>query len=138
MSSEEFEAWCAKRWGGDRGAFVRNPYVLSAVQFAWAAWSARDARIAERDAEIARLRTALRFYANREHYILDDDEDFEAVSGEPLSWLHSGLEESTTMIEDGSVALLALRGIDAEWRDGDADYTPQPIAGEVSCAATKP
>lgn len=44
-----FEAWCCKRWAGDRGAlYIRDmpgserlgEYVNGHVQFAWAAWQA--------------------------------------------------------------------------------------------------
>lgn len=84
--------------------------------------------------EIARLRTALRFYARGHHYHLDEREEFDTVSGEPQNWLCSGLEESATMVEDGRVALFALQGIDSNWRDGDDDNTPLPVEGEVSCA----
>lgn len=46
---EAFEAWCCKRWGGDRGGdnFLRHStgtyageYVKGNVQFAWCAWQA--------------------------------------------------------------------------------------------------
>lgn len=84
-------------------------------------------------AEISRLRIALRFYANGEHFHTHEDEDFDTVSGEPQNWLHSGQEDSTTMIEDGSIAKQALLGVDVTWIDGEEDGTPQPIAGEVSC-----
>ena len=90
-------------------------------------------RVDARDAEIARLRTALRFYARGEHYHLDEDEDFDTVSGEPQNWLCSGRDDSATMIENGRVALFALQGIDSDWLDGDEDNTPKPVEGEVSC-----
>lgn len=44
-----FEAWCCKRWRGDRGGLERFPddhermpgeYVTGSVQFAWCAWQA--------------------------------------------------------------------------------------------------
>jgi len=45
-----FEAWCCKRWGGDRDALRRRDaypdserygeYVLGHVEFAWCAWQA--------------------------------------------------------------------------------------------------
>lgn len=87
------------------------------------------------ESEIKRLRAALRFYARGEHYHLDETEDFDTVSGEPQNWLCSGREDSATMVENGRVALFALQGIDANWRDGDEDNTPQPVEGEVTCAA---
>ena len=90
-------------------------------------------RLDARDVEIARLRTALRFYARGDHYNLDESEEFDTVSGEPQNWLCSGREDSATMVENGRVALFTLQGIDVNWRDGDDDNTPQPVEGEVSC-----
>lgn len=84
--------------------------------------------------EIAQLRVALRFYAGAKHYDLDDNEEFDTVSGEPQNWLCSGLEGSATMIENGQVARCALLGEPITWVDGDDDCTPQPIEGEQSCA----
>lgn len=103
--------------------------------------SALRAQLAEVTAEIALLRTALRFYARSEHYHCDPDEQFDTVSGEPQNWLFSGLEDSGTMIEDGSIARQALRCEPTNYIDGDEDTTPQPIDGEVSCidaARSKP
>jgi hypothetical protein len=85
--------------------------------------------------EIAMLRTALRFYGRGEHYHLDESEEFDSVSGEPQNWLCSGREDSTTMVENGRVAKLALEGTPCNWIDGDEDKTPLPLAGEVTCAA---
>jgi hypothetical protein len=84
--------------------------------------------IAERD----RLRVALRFYARSEHYLLDEAEEFDTVSGEPPNWLMSGREGSQTMVEDGQIARCALWGVAVSWVDGDDDTTPQPIDGEQS------
>lgn len=86
-------------------------------------------------AEIATLRTALRFYARGEHYHLDESEEFDTVSGEPQNWLMSGREDSATMVENGQVARFALEGVAINWIDGDDDETPQPLETEVSCAA---
>lgn len=81
------------------------------------------------------LLTALRFYARGDHYHVDYDQ-FDTVSGEPQSWLsHS---EDPTMIEDGTVARMALHGILGNWIDGGDDDTPQPIDGEVFAAAPQP
>lgn len=81
-------------------------------------------------AENERLRVALRFYARSEHYSLDDDEDFDSVSGEPENWLCSGRDDSTTMVEDGTVARRTLRGEAIVWDMEGEDCTPQPIEGE--------
>ena len=61
-------------------------------------------------AENERFRCALRFYAKGEHHNLDGDDDFDTVSGEPENWLFSCREDSTTMIEDGTIASRTLRG----------------------------
>lgn len=78
----------------------------------------------------ARLRVALRFYANGHHFNIDSADEFDTVSGEPQNWLCSGKEDSTTMIEVGQVARLALLGTEINWLDGDDDTTPKPIDGE--------
>ena len=83
-------------------------------------------------AENERLRVALRFYARSEHYSLDDDEDFDSVSGEPENWLCSGRDDSTTMVEDGTVARRTLRGEVIVWDMDVDDCTPQPIEGEYA------
>ena len=74
---------------------------------------------------------ALRFYANGDHYITDDAEDFDTVSGEPENWLCSGLEDSSTMIETGRIARFALTGEALNWIDGGEDQQPKPVAGEA-------
>ena len=81
-------------------------------------------------AENERLRVALRFYARSEHYSLDDDEDFDSVSGEPENWLCSGRDDSMTMVEDGTIARRTLRGEAIVWGMEGEDCTPQPIEGE--------
>jgi hypothetical protein len=84
------------------------------------------------------LLTALRFYARGEHFHVSDSPDdpgFESVSGEPENWLCSNRDDDETMIEDGTIALQALRGTELNWRDGDDDHTPQPVDGEVFSAA---
>ena len=84
-------------------------------------------------AEIERLRCALRFYASRQHFQIDEDEDFDSVSGEPENWLCSDREGSTTMLEDGTIARLALRGMEMVWTVEGYDGKPSPIPDEVSC-----
>jgi len=84
-------------------------------------------------AEIAALRTALRFYARAQHYHVDETEEFDSVSDGPSNWLCSGVDGSATMIENGAVARFALEGVPVQWIDGDEDNTPLPMQGEVSC-----
>lgn len=81
------------------------------------------------------LRTALRFYANGDHYHLDASEEFDAVSGEPQNWLCSGVGDSETMVENGEVARYTLMGHVLGWEDAEEDHTPQPIAGESPFSA---
>ncbi|MEE9944014.1 hypothetical protein ACNPNU_05320 [Pseudomonas shirazica] len=55
--------------------------------------------------EVERLREALKFYADREHYHFESG-NWDTVSGEPLNILWCGDEPD--FIEDGSVARAAL------------------------------
>ena len=56
-------------------------------------------------AEVERLRDALKFYADREHFHFESG-NWDTVSGEPLNILWCGDEPD--FIEDGSVARAAL------------------------------
>ncbi len=59
----------------------------------------------ENQGEVERLRAALKFYADREHYHFESG-DWDTVSGEPLNILWRG--EEPDFIEDGTVARGAL------------------------------
>ncbi|WP_323157938.1 hypothetical protein [Pseudomonas fulva] len=61
--------------------------------------------IAGLKAEVERLRAALKFYADREHYHFESG-NWDTVSGEPLTILWCG--EEPDFIEDGTVARNAL------------------------------
>lgn len=54
------------------------------------------------------LRQALQFYADGNHFIPVDPDAWDSVSGEPSNFLED--DGSTVMVEDGSVAKLALAG----------------------------
>ena len=71
---------------------------------------------------------ALRFYAQGSHFHVSQDQ-FDTVSGEPQNWLCHAEDE--TMIEDGTVARLALTGGVLNWMDGDESEEPGPVAGEI-------
>jgi hypothetical protein len=76
-------------------------------------WAAIEARVNGKPTEqhqvdtgeVERLRAALKFYADREHYQFESG-NWDTVSGEPLNILWCGDEPD--FIEDGSVARAAL------------------------------
>ncbi|WP_238347338.1 hypothetical protein [Pseudomonas taiwanensis] len=57
-------------------------------------------------AEIKRLREALKFYADRDHFAEDIGSDWDTVSGEPANMLWH--ESEAWFVEDGSIARAAL------------------------------
>lgn len=57
-------------------------------------------------AEVARLREALKFYAERDHFAEDIGSDWDSVSGEPANVLWH--EDEAWFVEDGSIARTAL------------------------------
>ncbi|MFZ4823665.1 hypothetical protein CQW32_17400 [Pseudomonas putida] len=69
--------------------------------------------------DLARLRTALKFYADRDHFSTDDGLNWDSCSGEPANILWH--ESEPWFIEDGAIARAALEGN----RDDDIpDLTP--------------
>lgn len=58
--------------------------------------------------ELAKLRAALKFYADRDHYSTDDNLNWDICSGEPANILWH--ESEPWFIEDGSIARAALAG----------------------------
>lgn len=75
---------------GDRQGWVRFTTVAAGAQH---------------QGELERLRAALKFYADREHYHFESG-NWDTVSGEPLNILWCG--DNPDFIEDGSVARAAL------------------------------
>jgi len=59
-------------------------------------------------AEVERLRAALKFYADRDHFAEDIGNDWDSVSGEPANVLWH--EHEAWFVEDGSIARAALLG----------------------------
>lgn len=57
-------------------------------------------------AEVERLREALKFYADRDHFAEDIGSDWDSVSGEPANVLWH--ENKAWFVEDGSIARAAL------------------------------
>jgi hypothetical protein len=60
--------------------------------------------------ELERLRTALKFYADRDHFSEDIGSDWDSVSGEPANILWH--EDEAWFVEDGSIARAALSASD--------------------------
>ncbi|MEN5305276.1 hypothetical protein [Pseudomonas sp. TWI628] len=58
--------------------------------------------------EVERLRAALKFYADRDHFAEDIGNDWDSVSGEPANILWH--EQEAWFVEDGSIARAALFG----------------------------
>ena len=54
----------------------------------------------------ATLETALKFYADGDHLLLADPDEWDTCSGEPINWLHDAA--GTASVEDGSVAKQAM------------------------------
>lgn len=79
--------------------------------------------------ENQRLREALRFYANRQHWTCEGAArlEWDTVSGEPQNWhWRENATDDAEGIEDGEIARSALRGENVDW-DGDS---PPVIEGE--------
>lgn len=68
------------------------------------------------DGEIARLRQALKFYADGDHFTRHQPEAWDTVSGEPSNFYED--EAATATVEDGSVAKAALDGIELQDEHG--------------------
>ena len=86
-------------------------------------------------ADAEALRVALRFYATGEHFHIDPDEDWDSVSGEPENWLCSDRENSTTMLENGTVARMVLQGKAIDWTADGEDCTPSIVPNEAPVVA---
>lgn len=62
--------------------------------------------------EVARLRQALKFYADGDHFTRHQPEAWDTVSGEPSNFYED--ENNTATVEDGSVAKAALEGVELQ------------------------
>ncbi|MFG0356577.1 hypothetical protein [Pseudomonas sp. zbq_11] len=71
-------------------------------------------------AEVERLREALKFYADRDHFAEDIGSDWDSVSGEPANVLWH--ESEAWFVEDGSIARDAL-----ERRPEKSRFNPPPL-----------
>ena len=76
-------------------------------------------RVIDLTREVELLRTALKFYADGDHFYLSDASAWDTVRGEPQNlWCD---EAGTATVEDGSIARMTLSGetLDKECDDGD-------------------
>lgn len=73
-----------------------------------AAFVELTARAEKAEQESARLREALRFYADKNHFGISDEDAWDTVSGEPGNFWCD--EAGTATVEDGWVARTALGG----------------------------
>jgi len=67
---------------------------------------AMQLRLTAAEQRNAELETALKFYADGDHLLLADPDEWDTCSGEPINWLHDAA--GTASVEDGSIAKQAL------------------------------
>jgi hypothetical protein len=72
------------------------------------------------------MRRALRFYANKWHFIKHDATAWDTVSGEPVNFEED--EHGTACVEDGSIAAIVLRGLEVSWEDEEPPAMPDEAA----------
>lgn len=78
-------------------------------------------------AEVENLRKALQFYADKQHFAIAEEGAWDTVSGEPQNYWCD--EAGTAMVEDGSIAKMALAGQLINFAD-DEDETAPPTSAE--------
>lgn len=71
---------------------------------------------AQAESTVERLRQALKFYADGDHFIKHQPDAWDTVSGEPANFWED--ESNTATVEDGSVAKAALEGVELQNEDG--------------------
>ena len=79
-------------------------------------------------AEVENLRKALQFYADKEHFAIAEEGAWDTVSGEPQNYWCD--EAGTAMVEDGSIAKMALAGQLINFSDEDEDESAPPTSAE--------
>ncbi|MBF8676174.1 Lar family restriction alleviation protein [Pseudomonas fulva] len=89
----------------DGATFMGEPSFQHSIEWYREGISKHWKKICDLRAEVERLRAALRFYADREHFHFASG-NWDTVSGEPLNILWCG--EEPDFIEDGTVARNAL------------------------------
>lgn len=79
-------------------------------------------------AEVENLRKALQFYADKQHFAIAEEGAWDTVSGEPQNYWCD--EAGTAMVEDGSIAKMALAGQLINFSDEDEDESAPPASAE--------
>lgn len=101
--SEVAERWRAKGWPVSQLYTHADPVEIEALRGAYLRAGEREHELRT---ELAQLRAALKFYADRDHYSTDDGSNWDSCSGEPANILWH--ESEPWFIEDGSIARGAL------------------------------
>ncbi len=91
--------------GVESATFMGEPNFQHSIEWYREGISKHWKKICDLRAEVERLRAALKFYADREHYHFESG-NWDTVSGEPLNILWCG--DDPDFIEDGTVARNAL------------------------------
>lgn len=92
-----------------------NPAEVDALRGAYLRAGEREHELRT---ELAQLRSALKFYADRDHYSTDDGSSWDSCSGEPANILWH--ESEPWFIENGSIARAALKA--SEEPSAPADF----------------
>ncbi len=69
----------------------------------------KDRYMSDISEKLSAMASALQFYADGEHYMLDEEANWDTCSGEPGNWIFDS--DGAASIEDGSVAKIALEGV---------------------------
>jgi hypothetical protein len=110
----------------DRFSRGWNMVAIITTQAQFDAEVAQD-RAARAQAEPEGWRDALKFYADRCHFALAEEDAWDTVSGEPANFWCD--EAGTATVEDGTVAAMALAG--TPLRDEEEDAARAQGAGEA-------
>lgn len=106
---EEYEMECY--WAADLEQAKAHNSCLDACEPIFTRLQAENAALQQRlnvaDQRVDELESALKFYADKDHFHFDDPEKWDSVSGEAENLLWH--EEDPAYIEDGSIARNALK-----------------------------
>jgi len=81
------------------------------------------------DERLGHCLTALRYYASGDHFIINNTQLWDTVSGEPQNFWCD--EAGSATVEDGRIAALTLQGNYIDWTEGGEYEPPKPLPGEL-------